>query len=290
MTSTEAIHRLFFTVIPAFLLCLLFFTPLAMAQVEERALEEQSDRVNYAFAAYLGSGIYAASDGAVQVYSLPLAYTLRPPSGRRPGIKLKFPVTFGFYDFKALDLIEGTLPEDVATISVIPGAEFLFPVRENWSLTPFVDLGAGKDFSGGTLTWVWSTGLNSLAVFSREDLETTLGNKLQYAAYNVPGENDRGSFMVFESGLDLMRPLRISSSGRTNRFSLYLMNQIYFNGLELLSYRDDLLEVQYQYEVGFTYVPHKPFKLWLLDVPRIGLGCRFGDGLTAFRLVLGMPF
>jgi hypothetical protein len=278
------------TVILAFLHCLFCFTPIATAQEFGRDLGEEEDRVNYAFAAYLGSGIYAASDGAVQVYSLPLSYTLRPPSEGRPGIKLNFPVTLGFYDFKALDLIEGTLPNDVATISVIPGAEFLFPVRENWSLTQFVDFGAGKDFSGGSLTWIWSTGVNSLAVFSRDDLETTLGNKLQYAAYNAPGEDNRGNFMVFETGLDLMRPLRISSSGRTNRFSLYLMNQIYFNGLELLSYRDNLVKVQYQYEVGFTYVPHKPFKLWLLNVPRIGLGYRFGDGLTAFRLVLSMPF
>ncbi len=286
----NSLHLSFRTVIPTLLICLLPFTPITLAQEFGRDLGEQEDRVNYAFSAYLGSGIYAASDGAVQVYSLPLAYTLRPPSERRPGIRLKFPVTLGFYDFKALDLIEGTLPDDVATISVIPGAEFLFPVRENWSLTPFVDLGAGMDISSGHTTWIWSTGVNSLAVFSGDRLETTLGNKLQYAAYNSPGEDDKGKFFVFETGLDLMRPLRVSTSSRINRFSLYLMNQVYFNGLELLSYRENLLEVQYQYEVGFTYVPHKPFKLWLLNVPRIGLGYRFGDGLTAFRLVLSMPF
>jgi hypothetical protein len=278
------------TVILAFLLCLFFFTPNTSAQEDQLRLEEEIDRANYAFAAYLGSGIYTASDGAVQVYSVPLSWTLQPPKENRPGIKFKFPVTLGFYDFKALDITEGKLPDNVATLSVIPGVEFRFPVRENWSLTPFADLGSGWDFSRGDQTWIWSTGLESEAHFTKGQTETTLGNTLQYAAYSVPGEDDKGNFLLFETGLDLQRPIRMTSRGHTSQFSLYLMNQAYFNELEIFRYRDNILGVQLQYEVGVTWIPNKAFKLWLLDIPRIGLGYRFGDGLAAFRLVLGLPF
>lgn len=287
---TRIIRQTYRTVIPVFLLVLLFIPPIARTQVHTLELEEEIDRVNYAFAAYLGSGIYTASDGAVQVYSIPLSWTLRPPAENRPGIKLKFPVTLGFYDFKALDLAEGKLPDSVATLSVIPGAEFRFPLRENWSLTPFADLGTGWDFSRGDQTWIWSAGVESEAHFSKGRTETILGNNLQYAAYTVPGENDKGNFLVLETGLDLQRPFRTSSSGHTTGFSFYLMNQLYFKELELLRYRDNILGVQLQYEVGVTWIPNKAFKLWLLDIPRIGFGYRFGDGLAAFRLVLGMPF
>lgn len=279
-----------FTFIPVILLVLLFAHSFAPAQEFQLRLEEEIDRANYAFAAYLGSGIYTASDGAVQVYSVPLSWTLRSPAERRPGIKLKFPVTLGFYDFKALDITEGKLPDDVATISIIPGAEFLFPVRENWSLTPYADLGFGWDFSRGEQTWIWSAGVESQASFSKGQTETTLGNNLQYAAYTVPGEDDRGNFLVLETGLDLQRPIRMTSKGHSSQFSLYLMNQAYFNELEIFRYRDNILGVQLQYEVGVTWIPDKAFNLWLLDIPRIGLGYRFGDGLAAFRLVLGMPF
>jgi len=260
------------------------------AQLLAHDLEEEIDRVNYAFAAYLGSGIYAASDGAVQVYSAPFSWTLRPPSEGRPGIKLKLPVTIGFYDFKALDLIEGQLPDDVATISFIPGVEFRYPLRENWALTPFIDLGAGIDVSGDKTTWIWSGGVESDVLFARGQTDMTLGNNLQYAAYAVPGEDEKGSFLVLENGLDLARPVRLSASGRTNRFSLYLMNQVYFDELELLRYDEELLEVRYQFEVGVTYIPHRSLDLWLFDITRIGLGYRFGDGLAAFRLIFGMPF
>lgn len=287
---TLSTHRSCRTLIPLFLIVLLFAPSIASAQVNRLRLEEEVDRANYAFAAYLGSGIYTASDGAVQVYSVPLSWTMRLPQEHRPGIKFKFPVTLGFYDFRALDITEGKLPDSVATLSVIPGAEFLFPVRENWSLTPYADLGAGWDLSRSEQTWIWSGGLESQARFSKGQTETTLGNNLQYAAYTVPGENDKGNFLVLETGLDLQRPIRMTSRGHTSRFSVYLMNQAYFNELEIFRYQDNILGIQLQYEVGVTWIPDKAIRLWLLDIPRIGLGYRFGDGLAAFRLVLGMPF
>ena len=46
-----------------------------------------------------------------------------------------------------------------------------------------------------------------------------------------------------------------------------------------------MLEIGMQYEVGITYVPHREFDLWLLDVSRIGLGYRFGEGLVPLGAV-----
>ena len=54
-------------VITAFLLLIPLLPSHTLAQVLQSEVEEEVDRVNYAFAAYLGSGIYTASDGAIQV-------------------------------------------------------------------------------------------------------------------------------------------------------------------------------------------------------------------------------
>ena len=107
---------------------------------QEIETEEKEDLANYAFAAHLGTGIYRASGRTVQIYSLPISYTLRPVEDNNWGVKLKFPVTVGFFDFKARDIIDSGPPDDVATISVLPGVEFQFPVRDNWFLMPFGDL------------------------------------------------------------------------------------------------------------------------------------------------------
>jgi hypothetical protein len=132
-----------------------------------------------------------------------MSYTLRPVEDNNWGVKLKFPVTVGFFDFKARDIIDPGPPDDVATISVLPGIEFQFPVHDNWFLMPFGDL---------------------------------------------------------------------------------------YSNLAFLRFRDDSFEVHVQYELGFTLGTTTTSRFWVFEIPRIGLGYRFGDGLQIIRLVLGMPF
>lgn len=256
---------------------------------QEIETEEKEDLANYAFAAHLGTGIYRASGRTVQVYSLPMSYTLRPVEDNNWGVKLKFPVTVGFFDFKARDIIDSGPPDDVATITVLPGVEFQFPLRDNWFLMPFGDLGGAKDYLGGELAYIYSAGIKSRVVFPWKDFEFSLGNRFLYAGYTATGADFSDDFRSFETGLDVKRPLGFNIRGRQADLSVYFVNYLYSN-LAFLRFRDDSFEVHVQYELGFTLGTTTTSRFWVFEIPRIGLGYRFGDGLQIIRLVLGMPF
>src|SRR6516225_1006493 len=87
---------------------------------------------NYAFASELGSGVYQISGSTITVYTVTPDYQLRhaAPNGGRPGIKLIFPTTFGFFNFQTSDLIHLDLPTSIGAISFEPGVELDFWIND----------------------------------------------------------------------------------------------------------------------------------------------------------------
>ena len=102
----------------------------------------------------------------VQIYRLPLAYTPRPESPERWGLKITFPVTVGFYDFEPVDVIDTGRPDDLDTVSLVPGLEFRVPVRPRLLLKPFLEAGVAREGSEDATVWVSSFGLRTLASFA----------------------------------------------------------------------------------------------------------------------------
>lgn len=104
----------------------------ATAQDPLRASEEQL--VNYAYATQLGSGVYNIAGRTLQIYRLPFGYTLAQPSRRRPAFRLTLPVTIGIVDFEARDVIDTGLPENLDTLSFVPGIELDIELTPHWHL------------------------------------------------------------------------------------------------------------------------------------------------------------
>ena len=52
----------------------------------------------------------------------------------------------------------------------------------------------------------------------------------------------------------------------------------------------DELKIQYTNEFGFTFGTTPKVKLWLIPLPRIGLGYRWGPNTRGIRLNFGFPF
>ena len=138
---------------------------------------------NYAFATQLGSGIYRINDSTIQVYRIAGPIQLREGKLGHWGLRWYIPVTFGFYNIKIEDVIDSGLPDRLGTLAVVPALEFGFHLQETWWLGPFLGLGAGKDFSGGALNFIYATGVRSLAVFPLEHVDIRLGNRLVYTGY-----------------------------------------------------------------------------------------------------------
>jgi hypothetical protein len=254
---------------------------------EETEKEEKREPVNWAFATHLGTGIYTASGRTVQVYTVPFSYAIRSIEGRDWGLKVKFPMTLGFYDFELKDIIELGLPTDVSTMSILPGLEFEYPVRDNWSLMPFADLGAGYNFSTHRVTYIYSTGVRSLVIFPWKVFECRFGNRFLYAGYTTPGADVSDSFRSFETGFDMRHPLSYTVLGHPTNWSVYFVNYLYAN-LEFLQFLSSSFKVDIQNEFGFTVGTSDKF--WWSGNPRLGLGYRFGPDFYAIRIVFGMPF
>jgi hypothetical protein len=259
----------------------------ALAQAEE---EDPSSRLNYAFAVYLGSGIYNVDGRTIQIYRIPVSYTIRQIEDRAWGLRIRAPLTFGFYDFKPSDVIDTGLPDDIGTISLVPEFQVPVRIRENWWLTPVAGFGAGKDMSGGELSYIYLGGLKSLAQFPRPERKYSLWNELMYIGHTVSGEENDEDFAMLETGLDIRWPIRLTFRGQPTDLSLFLANYLYFEPSEYFLSEDRSFEVGAQYEIGMTFGTVERYKLWRIPLPRIGLSYRFGDGVQAVRLVFGNQF
>ncbi len=260
------------------------------AFAQEASPGAQESQANYAFATQLGSGIYRSSRGTVQVYRFGGSFTLRSLTSDSWGLKLRIPVTFGFYDFKLSDVLESGLPDKLSTLALVPELRFEFPVAETWQLMPFAAAGVGRDFSADRVNYIFAGGVRSLATFDWRSVDLYLGNRLFYTGYTTSGFEFGDDFGALESGLDARHSLGFSLGDHQVDGGLFVMNYLYFVSPELIRFYGKPLSVDVQWEFGVTFGTMTPWKVLGLTIPRIGMSYLVGSGASTFRLVLGGPF
>jgi hypothetical protein len=263
----------------------------ATADTEPLSRSEKTE-FNYAFATRLGSGVYTISGRTLQVYRLPLSVTFRPEEpedeGNRKGWRFTFPVTFGFYDFNATDILESGLPQNVSTLSLIPGAEFFLPVTSNWLLKPYVEAGKVWDRSGNADSAVYSAGVWSRADFRAGHFDLSLGNGLGYTVVDPSSVSGSDALADLETAFEARHVLGRDGQGKVD-CALYLVQHLYFEKPDYPLDTGGGSGLLGQYEVGMTLGGPEPHKIWKIPLPRVGVGYLFGQDLSAFRLVIGSP-
>jgi hypothetical protein len=268
--------------IVATLLCLLAATP-AWGESHE------VDPINYAFARYLGTGFYRSSGRSVWVLTVPWSTELEQPRNGAPGVEFRVATTLGFYDFSGWDIVEGSLPDQVGTLSVLPGVMAHYPITERWTLSPFVDIGIGHNFSGGELTYIHGMGLRSAFEFVHGDYDFLLGNRLLFAGNSATNTETAGNFHTFETLVEMRPPVTFAVGKSTADFSVYLANFLY-SDLEVLNVINGGSAYDVQWEFGLTVGPRSETQVLGITVPRVGLGYRYSQGFYAIRLFLDRPF
>lgn len=267
----------------------LLLPPGPLAAAEPQPLSAGDARiVDFAFATRLGSGIYDVAGRTVQIYRIPIAWTVRDEDEHRVGIRLTFPVTFGFLDFKTSDLIEGDLPDDLSTLSLVPGVEVRVPVRPGWLLKPFVEGGRVFERSGKADAWIVTTGLGSFNAFVSGGFRVGFGNELVLCRTAPTGDLPNDGFASFETAAEARHNVGWAPRGHEVDLGPYLAIDVFYQGpsIPIRSYHRDFA---YSTEIGITGGTEIPAKLWKIEIPRFGLGYRFGDGGSAYRIVFGIP-
>lgn len=253
--------------------------------------ETQVGNIHFAFATYLGSGIYSVEDRTVQVYRLPVTVGIVPAEGRDWGMHLQIPATFGFYDFEAEDVLVVGLPDRVSTFCIVPSLRAPVRVTERWTLTPNADFGAAKEFDQGDVVWVFGLGLQADAVYPMTGYDLRPLLRGVWAHHTGEVYTIGNDMAKFEIGLEIRSPPVIGMFGRQFDLGFFWKHYSYVNEVELVQPDELPMDFTSQWEAGFAIGTEEPFAVlkYKFKLPRIGLSYRFGDNVGAVRIILGKP-
>lgn len=267
--------------------CLL--TLLLLPATASRANENDSEVANYAYASYLGSGIYNSSGGQLTVFNMPITYEPENQLGEYT-YRLRLPVSVGFYDLDfTSDNSEDYIPSSVDTLTFVAGVEVDIPISEDLTLVPYVDLGWARNFTTRGDSLVYSTGLSSIYNFNAQARNHLWINRLVWAGYRTQSANNSDSFASIQSGVDWRTPIRFGSEDRGNFTTLYAIGYWYFKGVDFKLDKQRDRTVDSSYEVGFTFGFDKPVDLYLFELERVGLGYRHNGEFDLWRLTFNLP-
>ena len=250
---------------------------------------DDEDLANHAYTNDVGFGGYSVGEEQVSTVRLPISHILRSIEDNDWGARLKLPISFGVYNFTFPDLIGDISSDRLKTLAVVPGVEFQVPVSQRWTLKPFQDLGVGKDFEGGDLFLLSTTGLKGIYVQPWRALTFTFGSGVRYSlSHSSSGLND-DDFASVDVGLDTLFPLGFGTKNHRFDASVYFIARHFFRTL-VFQQPGGSIEIDRQFEVGLTLGTTPRLLVWKVRLPRIGVGYRFGESLRGIRINFGFPF
>jgi hypothetical protein len=260
----------------------------ASAQDRLRSGEEQL--VDYAFATQLGSGVYSISGRTLQIYRLPFHYVINEPEEGRPGVRLTLPLALGLVDFKPQDVLDTGLPDNLDTLSFVPGIELDFMLAPHWHLLPFAQAGRAWDLASDSDATVYSFGAHAAAAKAYPSFDLRFDVGADYGAVEPDQGLHSDSYVLIEAGIEGRRPLELKAGGHSFDWGAYLMADFFADRPD--SPLDEAANAAnpFQFELGLTFGPRSRMTVWHIPVPRLGIGYRFSGDLGVWRLVFGQPF
>jgi hypothetical protein len=271
-------------------LATLVATGAAPAQAGKQDPQDFSSLVNYAYASVFGSGLYVVAGQSVNLYRIPISFTVYRAPEERWTARLRLPLTLGFYEFNVDDLFEGGFPDDLQTAALVPMVEFTVRLGTRWRVVPTAGFGAAKDASGGPVVWVYDLGISGYFEQSFARSKLTVGGTFLYAGSKAKGLRTDALGMV-EAGVDYTHHLGFNLGSHRAMGGIYGVARYYLNDIEFVRASGEPVTVDAEYEVGISLGIDPPYKWWKIKVPRFGLGYRYSGGeIAAIRFTVGFPF
>ncbi len=245
---------------------------------------------NFAFASEIGSGVYEISGSVITVYTFEPYYTLRTalPWGGRPGIRLIFPFTVGFFNFATQDLLHLQLPNSIGALSFEPGVELDYWINDSWDLYPYVKAGGTLASSAEVNAVIWGAGLRSDYRFDALSSSGLWRAQLAYAGAHYHGDVPDQSFTRLRNGAELRHNLNLTWHSRAIQLAPYGIADVYFEAPS--GPASGISPRTFQYELGLMFGVSPMWQIHGVELPRLGIGWREAGVLSGWRLVLGDPF
>jgi len=249
-----------------------------------------TEYANFAFASEIGSGVYEISGSVITVYTFEPGYILRNPEprGGRPGIRLIFPFTVGFFNFDTKDLLHLNLPSSIGALSFEPGVELDYWLTDFWHLYPYVKAGGTLASSAEVSAIIYGAGVRSDYRFFVLHSADLWRSELNYAAAHYHGDTPYQSFTRLRNGVELRRTFDLTWHSRALQLAPYAITDVYFEAPS--GPESGISPRTFQYEVGLMFGVSPQWEIWGVPLPRLGIGWREAGVLSGWRLVLGDPF
>jgi hypothetical protein len=273
-------------------LCAVLFPLLSTAAFAQSAAETRQDTavgdsINYVFATDLGSGLYDLGGRTLQIYRFTYKEDLRPVDAHTMGVRFVLPVTFGFFDFAPFDVLSEGIPTRVDSASVVPGIELDWLLPDDWHVIPYVRAGASIA-SSSVDGWLYGMGIRAERRGEWHGWDSFVRSELSVAGVGYRHDVPDDAFARVRQGFDITRGVRASIRGRELELGLYGIFDLIVD--PPTAPVAEARRIPLQAEFGFTVSTRPVFKIWRFDVPRLGVGYRLAGELSAWHLLIGVPF
>lgn len=283
----SSISRRFTVGLPATLALAVVASP-ALYGADAATLADQQF-TSYAYAHEFGSGVYDFNGRTLQVYGLPFDRTAVEAGTGRAGLRLRLPVTLGFLDFRAADVIETGLPDQVDSVSFVPGVEFEFVVAEHWRLRPYLQAGLSTASEADVETSLLGAGIRAERGFTAGEFEGLYAAVATYSRVSYRGDAlPDDDFLRLRNGLEFKRDTGFSAGDHPIECGLFATIDVYADPPTGPTRGIDVPRTQL--EAGIVFGARPAWKIWKIPLPRVGLSYRFAGDVSAVRFVLGAPF
>jgi hypothetical protein len=265
------------------------WTTLVAAQTTPAAEQDEAvgASVNYVFATDLGSGIYQLNGRTLQIYRFTYDKELRAAGADSLGVRFVLPVTAGFFDFNPVDVISEGPPTRVDSFSVVPGIELDRLLANDWHFIPYVRAGfsvASSSVNG----FLYGTGVRFEKHADYHGWDGFVRSEFAYAGVDYRDDLPGDQFIRLRHAVDLTRGTGWSIRHRELEAGLYAIFDVILD--PPTAPVADVGKQPLQAEFGFTLSTRPRLKIWRFDAPRIGFGYRLAGELSAWHLLIGVPF
>ncbi len=245
------------------------------AAAQERAAVQTE---HWAMAPFLGTGAYRFDDEeTVWVFGFTPRWTLRNPSAepgtpRRAGIEFLLPSTIGLSQFD-LGNLPGTLdPDNVATLTVVPGVYATLAVNDRWTLLGMAHLGIGARLDGAENALIHRLGFRARYRLGADGRHWNLIAALEQFGYHT--DRDRSGRIL---PLSLSAEYEHALEGGAAQVIVHATATRYLDSLSVSEIGDISASITQDVEIGFAFRRAERMRLWRLSWERIGIAYRHGE-------------
>jgi len=240
-----------------------------------------------------GNGVQDIDVGgrSIQVVRIPVSFPVTTFEEHGYVLKWTLPISFGFHELSAKNIVGGELSESLSTGTVMPGLEWTVRMPERGFVKPFVEVGVSSELSTSESVGLYSLGTRLLRPISREHDDLRLGALLRLSGSSTEGALESGTIVTAELGIERMFEPGFSLGGESINLGVYGLVHHNFTTVRLKELDGSETKLRHTaLELGFSVGTVDQVKVLGLSLPRIGVSHRMSGEFTSWRISFRFPF